>query len=477
MLWGLALLAALSTALGIVRPAWGAAGVVLLIALIGVVFVIQKPERGLVFCLLASPWYMAFRGFVILQLPTALFGVRFWAELILGASAAGLLLRGALHPETRLKLRSDDGPALLYLVMCGYGMVLTLLTRHPLYGVYGFHFVIFPALFYLLVRWLRPNADQAWGLVRTFIGGWWVFALVSFWAILTGPEIVMRWNHAVRQQLYDLTMSRGAAPMDPTTFWRLYPRMQSLLFEENVWGALCAMVSLIAMGMLLVRRKPWTWGLLFAVSTLGLLLSVARGALVGWGVGIVVLTLGRQRFSSRLWGVLCVLAVLGGGALLYLSENPRIAYFLQMADRAAMGVSRGDFDERTHQWEKGWDILQRNPSGTGLGTVGYSASSTGQSQSIVADGNYVSLGAELGWPGLFMLALTLLSLLWVLIRHQRSIVDPRLRGLGLGLLATLCGMMVHAITANVFEYHYTFPVFWTLLGVYITWCEIDHAPG
>jgi O-antigen ligase len=478
LLWGLALLAALGTALGIVRPAWGVSGVVLLVALLGVVLVIQKPERGLTFCLLAAPWYMAFRGFVILQLPTALFGVRFWAELVLGASAAGLLLRGALHPQTRLKLRPDDAPVLLYLTMCSYGMVLSLLTQHPLYSVYGFHFVLFPALFYLLVRWLKPSLESGWGLVRAFLTGWWVFALVSFWVVATGPELVLRWNHAVRQQLYTLAVSRGGSTAgDPMTFWRFYPRMQSLLFEENVWGALCAMVSLIALGMLLVRRRPWMWGTLFAVATLGLLLSVARGALVGWGVGIVVLALGRQRFSGRLWGVLCVLSVLTGGALLYLAENPRIAYFVQMADRAANGISRGDFDERTHQWEKGWDILQRNPSGTGIGTVGYSASSTGMSQSIVADGNYISLGAELGWPGLLMFAVTLLSLLWVLIRHQRAIQDARLRGLGLGLLAALCGMMVHAVTANVFEYHYTFPVFWTLLGIYVTGCERDHAPG
>lgn len=477
LLWPLALGTALLTALGIVRPAWGIAGVAVGLALLGTALLVRRPERGLTFFLLAAPWYMAFRGFVILQLPTALFGVRFWAELVLAAVGAGLLLRGSTHRETRLRWRGDDAPALLYLIMCGYGLALTLLTQHPLYGVYGFHFVLFPALFYVAVRWLRPGLEVLWNLVRTFLGGWCVFALVSFASFALGPELVLRWNHATRQQLYDLAASRGMTTGDPLTFWRLYPRMQSLLFEENVWGALCAMVSLLALGMLIVRRRPWAWGTLFAVATLGLLLSVARGALVGWGVGLVVLTLQRQRFSGRLRTALCVLAILTGGALLYLSENPQVAYFLQMADRAAEGVSRGDFDERVHQWEKGWDILMRNPSGTGIGTVGYGASGTGITQTVVADGNYVSLGAELGWPGLFLFALTLLSMIWVLVRHLRTLTDARLRGLGLGLLATLCGMSVHAVTANVFEYHYTFPVFWLLLGVYVTGCERDHAPG
>ncbi len=475
LLWLLVPLVATLGSLGIVRPALGVAGVAVALALVGMGAVVQKPERGLAFCLIAFPWYAAFRGFIIRQLPTALFGVRFWPELVLLAALAGLLLRGALYPATRPRLRPDDAPAILYLTMCGYGLLLTLLTQHPLYALYGFHFVALPAMFYVLVRWLAPSLEGVCRLVRTVLWSWWTFAIVSFWAFFAGPSFVLDWNQAVRQQLYELSLSRGMVATDPQTFWRLYPRMQSLLFEENVWGALCAMVSLLAVGMLVVRRRPWAWGTLFALSTLGLLLSVARGALIGWVVGLAVLALQRQRFSGRLRAALCVLAVLSGGALLYLSENPRIVYFLQMADRAVSGVSRGDFDERTHQWEAGWDILRRNPSGTGIGTVGYSASSTGMTQSVVADGNYISLGAEMGWPGLILFFGTLLSMLWVLLRHQRAIQDARLRGLGLGLSAMLCGQLVHGVTANVFEYHYTFPLLWVLLALYVTGCERDHS--
>ena len=42
--------------------------------------------------------------------------------------------------------------------------------------------------------------------------------------------------------------------------------------------------------------------------------------------------------------------------------------------------------------------------------------------------------------------------------------------MGLGLMAHLLSMTVHAVTANVFEYYYTFPVFWLFFGVYVSRC-------
>ena len=80
-----------------------------------------------------------------------------------------------------------------------------------------------------------------------------------------------------------------------------------------------------------------------------------------------------------------------------------------------------------------------------------SPSCTGIAQSKVADGNYISLGAEMGWLGLAMLGTVLLSALWVLVRHARAPADPATRALGLGLTGYLVAMAVHAVSANVFE--------------------------
>ena len=415
---------------------------------------------------------MVFRGIVILQFPVALFGVRFWAEIVLSAVFGGLILRDAVR---RQKLRPiwDDFPALVYLAMCLYGAVLTALTQTPLFLVYGFHFIVFPALFYWAARWLRPDAAASERLIRAFLGGFVVLALASFYGFFAGPSIVLRWNHAVRQQVYDLAISQGIPRVEPEVFWRAYLRMQSLLFEENVWGSLCSFVSLLSAAYLVVRKRSLGWAALFTLSTLGLALSIARGAVVGWAVGLFVLLLQRERYSWRLNASLAGFGTAIGAAVLYFSTLPNIDLWLQLGTRALTGVQSGSFDGRTQQWEIGWDILTRNPSGTGLGTVGYSASGSGLPQSKVADGNYVSLGAEMGWLGLLMLFSVLSSMLWVLFRHQRALSSASTRALGLGLIAYLCAMMVHAVSANVFEYYYTFPVFWLLLGVYVTRCSDD----
>jgi hypothetical protein len=470
--WALGLGAiGLSIALGaaIVRPNWGMGVAAALIALWGLIRCIQYPESGLKFCFWAFPWYAVLRGMIILQFPVALFGVRFWAELVIGGVFGGLLLRDALSRKKLLPVW-DDFPALTYLFLCLYGATLTALTQSPLYLVYGFHFVVFPSLFYWAVRWLRPDRAASERILRAFLGGFVLLALASFYAFFVGPEIALQWNHAVRQQVYDLVISRGGPKIDPLIFWRAYLRMQSLLFEENVWGSLCSFVSLLSAAFLVVRKKSLGWLALFLLSTAGLALSVARGAVVGWGVGMLVLFVQRQRFSWRLNATLAILGVLVGGGALYLSEQPNVALWLQLGERALTGIESGSFDDRADQWKIGWDLLQRNPSGIGLGTVGYSASGTGIAQSKVADGNYVSLGAEMGWLGLTLLGVVLLSALWVLVRRQRALTDPATRALGLGLTGYLVAMAVHAVSANVFEYYYTFPVFWALLGVFVSRC-------
>lgn len=473
--WAIGLVALLlSFALGaaIVRPNWGMGVAAGLIALWGLAHCIRRPESGLKFCFWAFPWFAVLRGMIILQFPVALFGIRFWAELVMGGVFAGLILRDALAGK-KFRPVWDDLPALVYLLMCLYGAtitVLALLARSALFLVYGFHVVVFPSLFYWAVRWLRPDRFGGERLLKAFLGGYILLAVASFYAFFAGPEIVFQWNHAVRQQVYDLVASRGGPKIDPVIFWRAYLRMQSLLFEENVWGSLCSFVSLMSAAFLVVRKKSLGWVCLFLLSTVGLALSIARGAVVGWGVGMLVLLVQRQRFSWRLNASLAVLGGLIGGGAVYLSEQPNVALWLQLGERAMTGIESGSFDDRAEQWKVGWDLLQRNPSGVGLGTVGYSASGTGIAQSQVADGNYVSLGAEMGWLGLAMLGVVLLSALWVLVRHRRAVADPATRALGLGLTGYLVAMAVHAVSANVFEYYYTFPVFWALLGVYVARC-------
>nr|WP_246386188.1 O-antigen ligase family protein [Armatimonas rosea] len=252
--------------------------------------------------------------------------------------------------------------------------------------------------------------------------------------------------------------------------------MQSLLFEENVFGSLSAFVSLYCLSWFTLSRRAvgryfWLWGL----STAALFLSVSRGSTVGWVVGVVVLILLWRRYSWRLTVALGSITALAAGLFLFFTDNPKVKFWVQMIENT--GALDGKFgQDRAHQWNAGLDIFVRHPSGMGLGSVGYAASRSGAASTIVADGNYIAYLAELGIPGALGLVAMLIGLFWVLGRWQRTTDDPGLKALGMALIAYLAGECVHAVSANVFEYYYTWPVFWLLVGVYVCRCEAGTKP-
>jgi hypothetical protein len=155
-----------------------------------------------------------------------------------------------------------------------------------------------------------------------------------------------------------------------------------------------------------------------------------------------------------------------------LRDDPRVKVWYILMERS--GISEGKVaNDRWPQWKAGVEVFTMNPSGTGVGTVGYGASKTGMALSLVADGNYITTLAEIGLPGIFLMISLAAGIISVLIGPLRS--NPRLspfvRALGLGLVAQLCATYVHAVSANTFEYYYTYPVFWMLLGAYVTVTE------
>lgn len=466
--------------LGAVSLCWPAVGItVALVAAMaaGAVAVLQRPLRGVLFALALYPFFPLLRALVIARFPTAIFGLRFWPEFVLALVFAGLLLR-AIVSRRRFALRSDDVPALLYLLLCLYGMVLSAIGQHPLFVVYGFHVVAFPCLFYFAVRWASPDDAECARLLRWFVASFLVLALASLADYALRFEAVAQLANAARPEVAEF----GGGKKDPILYWKTYSRMQSLLFEENVWGTLSRLVSLWSLAWLVLRRDALrAWLPLWGLSTLCLLLSVSRGSVVAWIVGIVVLLLFRRRYSGRITASLTAASLAVGALLVYASADPRVTTWLTLFGQIGFGTEQLAQD-RAHQWRDGWRVFLSNPSGTGIGTIGYGASLTGRTLTLVADGNWVSLAAEMGVPGLGLMALTLTGIGWTLWRYLGASADRTDQALGLTLIAFLCGMAVHAVVANAFEYPYILPLFWTLLAIYVTRCErharldTDQAP-
>lgn len=445
---------------------------------LGVVsLIVRRPLVGFWLMLLFFPVYPLFRAWAELNLPLVLMGIKFWPDILLAVIWVGIVLRATLE-RRRLKLYGDDWPALVWVVTVAYGSVIAFENQHPFVLLFGWHYALPPVIGYFAIRQIRPTAREASGIVKLLLATYVCLALLSIADYVIRPEFTAKLAQTARPEVAKWAMQVDDQITSTVDFWKRYARMQSLLFEENVFGSLSAFVSLYCLSWFTLSRRAvgrffWLW----ALSTGSLLLSVSRGSTAGWVVGIVVLLLLWRRYSWRLTVALGAVAVLAGGLFLSFSDNPKVKFWIQMIENT--GALDGKFgQDRAHQWNDGLDIFVRHPSGTGLGSVGYAASRSGAGSTVVADGNYIAYLGELGIVGALGLVAMLIGLFWVLGRWQRATDDPGLKALGMALIAYLAGECVHAVSANVFEYYYTWPVFWLLVGVYVCRCEAGHlAPN
>ncbi len=214
----------------------------------------------------------------------------------------------------------------------------------------------------------------------------------------------------------------------------------------------------VALADLSRRRNRW-----FLAATpilvIGLSTALVRAAIAGLIVGVVVLAVIRVRVLLH---ALVALALVG------LLVWPAIGSAI---------VSTSSVEDRTSGWSESVDIVQSNPLGIGVGTVGAAAEKAAESDPADSrfptsadddvyqpDNHYMLVLIELGPIGLWLF-LALVASAWNHARHLASRADGADEALALGITAALSGAATAAIAATYWE---IFPVdlyFWTLLGV------------
>jgi hypothetical protein len=389
------------------------------------------------------------------------FASRFWLEALLCLVGLGIVLRVVCRGD-RLRLQTDDLPAVLLVCAALYGVLLAAVQHEYLTCALGCYFSLTPVAVYFAVRWERPTGRD----LRAFA----LVALVSY-LLLAGASLAVYFlNPPFMMRVYSVSRLAFFHGSDADIYRQLttqYFRMQSLLLDENEWGELCSCIALVAIARATGRRvRVPERALLIAVIVMALAclgLSMSRGAIVGFVGGMFVLGAihrsGRRNVALTVLVLACAAAV----AVIVLRSDPRAQ---QLQTRFVQPAQMQSIDEgRQWQWKIGLECFEGVPSGLGLGGAGYAQHAAATGAEIAMDGIYLRVLVEQGVPGFALWIFGTAGMGVILLRRTRLLERRRsasgameserflLQSLGAGLVASLASLCIHGGTANTFDYY------------------------
>ncbi len=422
---------------------------------------VLNPVWGLFLAFWIFPWYQIFRGAMWVYPPEVpLLATRFWLEIVLFLITLSLVFRHLLGKD-KARLGAQDLPVFFLLLAALYGLLITIVDVSYFSAVFGVYYSITPLVAYFVVRWIRPTLKDIGQLFSCLLASFSLFALVSFYDYVFHPLFVVHIFQVVRHAFYPGTTEQTIVEMTTS-----YLRMVSLLLDEDMWGAACALISLLCMARVTTGKAGKTAWFALLLSIAGLMLSMSRGAVIGWGGGVLVLAAVHTGRRLRVLMIVFGLLVAGGAGYLQIQTDARVVKVQKFIAESApdqKGLGTG----RMQQWQSGMETFSRFPSGIGVGASGFAALYTGIGQPIVTDGFYYHIAVEQGWPGLVLWAIGLPGMIVVLLARLRVTTELLLRSLGAGLVAGLVSLSIHGIVADSFDYYYTPALFFILFALFM----------
>lgn len=260
-------------------------------------------------------------------------------------------------------------------------------------------------------------------------------------------------------------------------------RMTSVLWNPLVFGVLMALSSIMAWNMILYQRKVRPiWVAMFALSTVGTLVSFTRTAWFMLLLGIVVSAIfAGKRFFLRF---AAAIAIFTGAAVLVLNVPLRFGHYSNMSE-AMLGHMEATFvheDRRMIDLKVNLHRIVVNPIGYGLGTAGYAALPTRGLDSrvifthhVAADNNYLSMTLQVGIQGLVLFILAHGMVLYRLVRCRKWLNNSLSKAIAGTAVGWMVGMMTGALFLNVWEYNLVPHVVYSILGIALRSTAIERG--
>lgn len=348
--------------------------------------------------------------------------------------------------EEPLKQAPMDLPIVIYISV----MLLVLIVNSPDFSISleGFRANVQYVFWYFAVLQLTKGKDSARRLsvVFTLIVG--AMAIHGVWQYIIGVEMPAGWvdqNEAgVRTRVY------------------------SILTSPNIFGSLLtlAMPITVALGLSTKSSKRKAIFFFLALMMVGsLVFTFSRGAWIGFMVAVACYVLLRD--------VRLIIPVIIGAVLVVIlvpSVGDRITYMLS-PEYIESSLKGG----RLVRWITGLRILEFNPVfGVGLGHFG-GAVAMNHSLSLVVDtfvvktfymdNYYLKTAVETGITGLAAFVMLMYQVFINSLRTIKITSDKETKELAVGIMAGLCGVIVHNFVENVFEVPLMSSMFWLFVAV------------
>ncbi len=350
--------------------------------------------------------------------------------------------------------RKDEGfktsPMDIPLFIFISAMIICLIINSQDYSIAleGFRAIVQYMLWYYVVIQLLRGEKTAKSVTTIFVIVVGILALHGIYQYIIGVEMPAGWvdqNEAgVRTRVY------------------------SIFTSPNAFGSLLTLASPMAIS-LAVTNKNVKGKILFALIALCMMASLvftfSRGAWIGFAVAVGIYVLLKDK---RLIIPCIVLAILVVVAVP--SVGNRISYMLS-AEYIESSLKGG----RLVRWITGLKIFANQPVfGIGLGHFGGAVAMNHNLQTVVdtevvktfyMDNYWLKMAVESGVVGFSAFALLMYSVVINGFRAIKIASTKLSKELSTGIIAGLCGVIIHNFFENVFEVPMMTSLFWVFIAV------------
>lgn len=383
----------------------------------------------------------AFLDFGVRQVIGSALLSSFWDELLFVLCV--LLWVGKWFMDRRRKAYQWTPLEFPLIFFIGIGLFLLLAnTEYMNIGIDGLRAVIqYMFWYFVVVQLLKSTAAvKRVYLILVFVGA--LLALHGVYQYIIGAEMPSNWVDAAEAGVRT--------------------RVYSIIGSPNILGSLMALLIPMSVSLIYYETKflkKAIFGVIALIMTACLVFTFSRGAWVGFAVAIAVFLLMKDK---RLLVPFIGLSLL---VIVFVPEvGNRITYMLS-PEYIASNMKGG----RLLRWGKGLEMLKPVPwFGLGLGRFGGAVAMNNKLPGInyfYMDNYYLKTAVEMGVVGLSAFLFLMYNVVAWGLRAVKKLQHSSEVHLVQGMLAGMCGVLVHNFFENVFEVPMMTSYFWLLAGL------------